>query len=67
MSNAVNMFLKQVVKQRGIPFDVKLPDKKPVIIEDLTHEELNKELEKGYDDYLQGKTKSIETAFTNKI
>lgn len=65
MSNAVNMFLKQVVIQRGIPFDVKLPDKKPVVIEDLTQEELNKELEKGYNDYLQENTESIETTFAN--
>ena len=28
MSNAIGMFLKQVVIQRGIPFEMKLPDTK---------------------------------------
>lgn len=44
----VNVFLKQVVMQRGIPFDVKLPSIKPAALLDLTELELNEELEKGY-------------------
>lgn len=44
VSNAVNMFLKQVVMQRGIPFDVKLPATKPVGTAGLTEKELNAEL-----------------------
>mgnify|MGYP003566052737 CR=1 FL=1 len=57
VSNAVNIFLKQVVMQRGIPFDVKLPLNKPVGASGLTELELNVELEKGYVDYIQGNTK----------
>ena len=38
MSNAIGMFLKQVVIQRGIPFEMKLPSGKPVVIGDLTNE-----------------------------
>ena len=30
MSNAVGMFLRQVIIQRGIPFEMKLPVKKPL-------------------------------------
>lgn len=63
VSNAVNIFLKQVVMQRGIPFDVKLPTQKPVAIADLTQDELNAELEKGYTDFVQGKTKPVAEAF----
>lgn len=63
VSNAVNIFLKQVVMQRGIPFEVKLPDTKPLNISALTDAELNMELEKGYTDYVQGKTKGAEQAF----
>ena len=63
VSNAVNIFLKQVVMQRGIPFDVKLPTQKPVTIADLTQGELNAELEKGYADFVQGKTKPVAEAF----
>ena len=61
MSNAVNIFLKQVVMQRGIPFDVKLPAVKPVEAGALA--EMNKELEKGNTDFVQGKTKSAAQTF----
>ena len=30
MSNAVGMFLRQVVLQRGIPFEMKLPERAPL-------------------------------------
>lgn len=33
LSDAVNMFLKQVVLRGGIPFDVKYPEYKPEVIE----------------------------------
>lgn len=33
LSDAINMFLKQVVLQDGIPFDVKYPRLKPEVIE----------------------------------
>lgn len=33
LSDAINMFLKQVVLQEGIPFDVKYPKFKPEVIE----------------------------------
>jgi len=65
VSNAVNIFLKQVVMQRGIPFDVKLPAIKPEALSDLTEIELNEELEKGYTDFTQGNTKSAEKVFSD--
>ena len=33
LSDAVNMFLKQVVLRGGIPFDVRYPEYKPEVIE----------------------------------
>ena len=30
VSGAINMFYKQIILQRGLPFDVKLPAAKPV-------------------------------------
>lgn len=33
LSEAVNMFLKQVILQNGLPFEVKYPQLKPDIIE----------------------------------
>lgn len=40
MSNAVGMFLRQVILQRGIPFDAKLPGNKPAAAGTLTNDEL---------------------------
>ena len=50
MSNAVGMFLRQIVLQRGIPFDIKLPDKRPLSYNELTKEQFDAEMLKGMDD-----------------
>ncbi|WP_294909664.1 type II toxin-antitoxin system RelB/DinJ family antitoxin [uncultured Ruminococcus sp.] len=60
MSNAVGMFLKQVVIQRGIPFDIKLPANKPISVSELTKEQLNAEIAKGMEDIENGKVYSAE-------
>ena len=56
MSNAVGMFLKQVVMQRGIPFDVKLPSRRPLDFSSLTKEQFDVEIQKGMDDIEAGRT-----------
>lgn len=33
LSEAVNMFLKQVILRRGLPFEVKYPEYKPEVLE----------------------------------
>lgn len=50
MSNAVGMFLRQIVIQRGIPFEMKLPAKRPLTLDELTKEQFDAELLKGIDD-----------------
>lgn len=65
VSNAINMFYKQIILQRGIPFEVKLPTPQPVNMSALSEEELNAELEKGYADLLDGRTKSVRKAFAD--
>jgi len=65
VSNAVNIFLKQVVLQRGIPFDVKLPAAKPIGISSLTESQLHEELEKGYADFKKGNTKPAAKVFSD--
>ena len=59
-SNAINMFYKQIIMRRGLPFDVTIPREKPIDVSTLTEEEFNAELEKGYTDLLAGRTKPIE-------
>lgn len=64
-SNAINMFYKQIILQRGLPFDVKIPLTKPVSVATLTEEQLDAELEKGYADMLEGRTKAANMVFAD--
>ena len=61
MSNAVGMFLRQIVFQRGIPFEMKLPAyEEPVAYGSLTKEEFNAEIEKGMEDIKAGRVYSAD-------
>lgn len=62
MSNAVGMFLRQVVLQNGIPFDVKLPKKAPLAYGSLSKEEFDAEMEKGMADLKAGGVLSTDEA-----
>lgn len=62
-SNAITMFYKQIILQKGLPFEVKLPTAMPVDISTLTDAQLNEELEKGYADIVAGRTKAAKTVF----
>lgn len=55
MSNAIGMFLKQVVIQRGMPFEMKLPAVMPVAISGLTKEQFDAEMQMGMDDIAAGR------------
>lgn len=61
MSNAIGMFLRQVVMQRGIPFEMKLPVNKPLAMESLTKEQFDEEIQKGMDDIKAGRVFSADT------
>ena len=63
-SNAIDMFFKQIVLKKGLPFEVRRPYEKPVCLGTLSEEELNAELEKGYADLQAGRTKPIEQAIS---
>lgn len=60
MSSAVSMFLKQIVLQRGIPFEMKLPGNKPLSMDSLTKEQLDAEIQKGFDDMNAGRVRPAE-------
>ena len=60
MSNAIGMFLKQIVMQRGIPFDMKIPASIPVAIGSMTKEQVDMELQKGMDDIAAGRVISAD-------
>ena len=61
-SNAITMFYKQVILQRGLPFEVKLPEH-PLDISRMTAEQLDTELEKGYAQMKAGQTIPAKQAF----
>ena len=60
MSNAIGIFLKQVILCQGLPFDVKLPERLPVAMGALTKEQFDAEIQKGFDDVAAGRTKTID-------
>ena len=57
-SNAITMFYKQIILRRGLPFDVKMPVNILLDASTLSAEQMDAELQKGYDDMQNGRTKS---------
>ena len=64
-SSAINMFYKQIILQRGLPFEVKIPYDRPVDISTLSDAEFDEELEKGYADMQAGRTKNAKKVSTD--
>ncbi len=64
-SNAINMFYKQIILQRGLPFEVKIPSSCPVDMSTLSDVELDAELEKGYADMKAGRTRAASDVFAD--
>ena len=62
-SNAITMFYKQIILQKGLPFEVKLPSARPLDITALDEEELDAELEKGFADIEAGRTRDAKGVF----
>ena len=61
ISNAIGMFLRQIVLQRGIPFEMKLPTyTKPVAYGSLTKEQFDHAIEAGMNDIKAGRVYSAD-------
>lgn len=59
-SGAIQMLYSQIVLQRGMPFESKIPRATPVAISSLTKEALDKELQLGIDSMNSGKKYSAD-------
>jgi antitoxin component of RelBE/YafQ-DinJ toxin-antitoxin module len=55
MSNAINLYLRQIVLRRGLPFEVLLPPRKPQALMALSGEQIDAELKKGIEDVKSGR------------
>lgn len=64
-SSAINMFYKQIILQRGMPFELKLPSETVLNFNQLTEQEIDRELQKGIDDVKNGNVKSVGQTFTD--
>lgn len=62
-SNAINMFYKQIILQRGLPFEVKMPAN-PLDIRGMSKEQIKVELQKGLDSIEQGETEPAVKVFS---
>ena len=60
MSNAVSMFLRQIILQKGIPFEMKLPRTEPLNYGSLTKEQFDEEIKKGIADIRAGRVYSAD-------
>lgn len=59
-SSAIQMLYSQIVLQKGIPFELRLPAKKPLALGNMSKEDLNLELQKGIDSLNDGKSYSAD-------
>ena len=63
MSNAITLFLKQVVLRQGVPFLVVIPPKMPPALETMSKDQFDAELEKGLKDVKEGRVRSANEFF----
>lgn len=61
-SNAINIFYKQIILQRGLPFEIKLPDN-PLDMNKMTDAKFSSILDKGMSEAENGRTISAQEAF----
>ena len=65
MSIAITLFLKQIIQRRGLPFPVVALPKFPPVIEEMSENQFEEELDKGYQDFLAGRTKPANEFFAD--
>lgn len=59
-SSAIQMLYSQIVLQKGMPFELRLPVNNPIALGSITRDELDKELQKGLDSLRSGKSYSAD-------
>ncbi|HEY9575388.1 MAG TPA: type II toxin-antitoxin system RelB/DinJ family antitoxin [Lachnospiraceae bacterium] len=59
-SSAIQMLYSQIVLQKGMPFELRIPSKKPLALGNLSKEELDLELQKGIESLNAGKVYTVD-------
>ena len=59
VSNAINMFYRQIVIHRGLPFAVQFPARHIPNIATMTDAELDAEVSRGFDDIVTGRKRPL--------
>lgn len=54
-SSAIQMLYSQIVLRKGMPFDLRLPPERILSLDDMTREQLDREIQKGLDDIKAGR------------
>lgn len=62
-SSAIDMFYRQIIMNKGLPFEVKLTNESLVDISEISTEELNNLLDEGFESIEKGQYESIDDAF----
>ena len=62
MTTAINMFLRQSIRERGIPFDLRLPEK-PRTLDELSKAEMDEKLARGLADIDAGRYRPADEVF----
>jgi len=63
VSIAIDMFYRQIILNNGLPFDLKLPQGGGMDISRMTESQFNAEMERAYQQMLDGKGVSVDQAF----
>lgn len=64
MSAAINVFLKQTIRENGLPFELKLNHNKPLSFASLDENQFNSIISSGFDEYVEGKILTSEQVKT---
>ena len=59
VSNAINIFYRQIVIHRGLPFDMRFPLRTLMNAAELSDEQLDAEVSRGFEDIALGRKRSL--------
>ena len=62
VSNAINIFYRQIVIHRGLPFQVRLAPRPLVNAATMADSDVDSEIQRGLDDVVSGRTRSFRDA-----